>query len=106
MGGEKPPAAGKCALTIREKLPESPKKAAFALAGGGRFCYDKERFESKPAVRDKGRDTVRMKKMNFAAMIMLRKAVKPKLLWIFIAICTVGIMLVGYFFNAIQPILI
>ena len=44
--------------------------------------------------------------LSVQSMIMLRKAVKPKLLWIFIAICTVGIMLVGYFFNAIQPILI
>lgn len=44
--------------------------------------------------------------LSLPSMIMLRKAVKPKLLWIFIAICTVGIMLVGYFFNAIQPILI
>ena len=44
--------------------------------------------------------------LSLPSMIMLRKAVKPKLLWIFIAICTVGIMLVGYLFNAIQPILI
>ena len=52
----------------RKTVGISPKKAAFALAGGGRFCYDKERFESKPAVRDKGRNTVCMKKMDFAAM--------------------------------------
>ena len=44
--------------------------------------------------------------LSLPSMIMLRKAVKPKLLWIFIAICTIGIILVGYFFNAIQPILI
>ena len=44
--------------------------------------------------------------LSLPSMIMLRKAVKPKLLWIFIAICTVGIILVGYFFNAIQPVLI
>ena len=44
--------------------------------------------------------------LSLPSMIMLRKAVKPKLLWIFIAICTVGIILVGYIFNAIQPILI
>lgn len=44
--------------------------------------------------------------LSLPSMIMLRKAVKPKLLWIFTAICTVGIILVGYFFNAIQPILI
>ncbi|ERJ96080.1 putative permease, partial [Selenomonas sp. oral taxon 892 str. F0426] len=34
--------------------------------------------------------------LSLPSMIMLRKAVKPKLLWIFIAICTVGIILVGY----------
>lgn len=44
--------------------------------------------------------------LSLPSMIMLRKAVKPKLLWIFIAICTVGIILVGYFFNAVQPMLI
>lgn len=40
--------------------------------------------------------------LSLPSMIMLRKAVKPKLLGIFIAICTVGIIVVGYFFNAIQ----
>lgn len=44
--------------------------------------------------------------LSLPSMIMLCKAVKPKLLWIFIAICTIGIILVGYFFNAISPILI
>ena len=44
--------------------------------------------------------------LSLPSMIMLRKAVKPKLLGIFIAICTVGIILVGYFFNAIQYIII
>lgn len=44
--------------------------------------------------------------LSLPSMIMLRKAVKPKLLWIFIAICVIGIILVGYFFNAIQPLLI
>ena len=44
--------------------------------------------------------------LSLPSMIMLRKAVKPKLLWIFIAICTVGIILVGYLFNAIQLVLI
>lgn len=44
--------------------------------------------------------------LSLPSMIMLRKAVKPKLLGIFIAICTVGIILVGYFFNIIQNILI
>ena len=40
--------------------------------------------------------------LSLPSMIMLRKAVKPKLLGIFVAICTAGIVLVGYFFNAIQ----
>ena len=44
--------------------------------------------------------------LSLPSLIMLRKAVKAKLLGIFIAICTVGIIVVGYFFNAIQPILI
>lgn len=44
--------------------------------------------------------------LSLPSMIMLRKAVKPKLLGIFIAICTVGIIVVGYFFNAIQNILL
>ncbi|MGN0598550.1 MAG: permease [Oscillospiraceae bacterium] len=40
--------------------------------------------------------------LSLPSMIMLRKAVKPKLLGIFIVICTIGIILVGYFFNVIQ----
>ena len=44
--------------------------------------------------------------LSLPSMIMLRKAVKPKLLGIFVAICTVGIILVGYFFNLIQPMII
>ena len=44
--------------------------------------------------------------LSLPSMIMLRKAVKPKLLGIFVAVCTVGIILVGYFFNAIQYIII
>ena len=44
--------------------------------------------------------------LSLPSMIMLRKAVKPKLLGIFIAICTVGIIVVGYFFNLIQPLII
>lgn len=44
--------------------------------------------------------------LSLPSMIMLRKAVKPKLLGIFVAICTVGIILVGYFFNLIQPLII
>lgn len=44
--------------------------------------------------------------LSLPSIIMLRKAVKPKLLGIFVAICTVGIIIVGYFFNAIQHLLI
>ena len=44
--------------------------------------------------------------LSLPSMIMLRKAVKPKLLGIFIAICTIGIIIVGYFFNLIQPMII
>lgn len=40
--------------------------------------------------------------LSLPSMVMLSKAVKPKLLGIFAAICTVGIILVGYFFNVIQ----
>ena len=44
--------------------------------------------------------------LSLPSMIMLRKAVKPKLLGAFIAICSVGIILTGYFFNAIQHLLV
>ena len=44
--------------------------------------------------------------LSLPSMIMLRKAVKLKLLGIFITICTVGIIVVGYFFNAIQNIIL
>lgn len=44
--------------------------------------------------------------LSLPSMIMLRKAVKPKLLGIFVVICIVGIILVGYFFNLIQPLII
>ena len=44
--------------------------------------------------------------LSLPSIIMLRKAVKPKLLAIFVGICTIGIIIVGYFFNAIQNILI
>ena len=40
--------------------------------------------------------------LSLPSMIMLRKAVKPKLLALFIAICAVGIIIVGYFFNFLQ----
>ena len=44
--------------------------------------------------------------LSLPSMIMLRKAVKPKLLGTFVSICTVGIIVVGYFFNAIQFLLV
>lgn len=37
--------------------------------------------------------------LSFPSMIMLRKAVKPKLLGVFIAVCVSGIVIVGYLFN-------
>lgn len=44
--------------------------------------------------------------LSLPSMIMLRKAVKPKLLALFIGICTVGIIVVGYFFNFLQPFIV
>ncbi len=44
--------------------------------------------------------------LSLPSIIMLKKAVKPKLLGIFVAICTIGIVIVGYFFNQIQYLLI
>ncbi len=43
--------------------------------------------------------------LSLPSMIMLRKAVKPKLLGVFVTICTIGIIVVGYFFNAIHFLL-
>ncbi len=44
--------------------------------------------------------------LSLPSMIMLRKAVKPKLLALFIGICTVGITIVGYVFNALQAFIV
>lgn len=44
--------------------------------------------------------------LSLPSMIMLKKAVKPKLLALFIGICAIGIILVGYFFNFLQPFII
>ena len=44
--------------------------------------------------------------LSLPSIIMLRKAVKPKLLALFIAICTAGIIIVGYLFNILQPFII
>lgn len=44
--------------------------------------------------------------LSLPSMIMLRKAIKPRLLTVFIGICTFGIILVGYIFNIFQYIFI
>ena len=44
--------------------------------------------------------------LSLPSMIMLKKAVKPRLLALFIAICTIGIIIVGYLFNAFYYLLI
>ena len=44
--------------------------------------------------------------LSLPSLIMLRKAVKPRLLGLFIGICTAGIIIVGYLFNTFQYILI
>ncbi len=44
--------------------------------------------------------------LSLPSMIMLKKAIKPKLLGVFIGICTIGIIIVGYLFNAIQYLLV
>lgn len=40
--------------------------------------------------------------LSLPSMIMLRKAIKVRLLGIFIAICSIGIIVVGYLFNLFQ----
>lgn len=44
--------------------------------------------------------------LSLPSMIMLRKAVKPKLLALFIAVCTAGIIIVGYLFNVLQTLIV
>ncbi len=44
--------------------------------------------------------------LSLPSIIMLRRAVKPKLLAIFITICTVGMIIVGYLFNIFSAFLI
>lgn len=44
--------------------------------------------------------------LSLPSMIMLRKAVKPRLLALFIGICAVGIIAVGYLFNVFQFLLL
>ena len=44
--------------------------------------------------------------LSLPSMILLSKVVKPKLLAIFVAIVSIGILIIGYLFNAISFILI
>ena len=44
--------------------------------------------------------------LSLPSLIMLKKAVKPKLLAVFIGICTAGIVIVGYLFNTFQYLFI
>lgn len=44
--------------------------------------------------------------LSLPSLVMLRKAVKPKLLALFIGICTGGIVLVGYLFNIFHYFLV
>ena len=44
--------------------------------------------------------------LSLPSLIMLKKAVKPKLLFLFIAICVFGIIAVGYLFNAFSYVFI
>ncbi|MFI3173598.1 MAG: permease [Bacillota bacterium] len=44
--------------------------------------------------------------LSLPSLIMLKKAVKPKLLSVFVGICTFGIVAVGYLFNYLQEFLI
>ncbi|MDD4077366.1 MAG: permease [Bacilli bacterium] len=43
--------------------------------------------------------------LSIPSMVMLRKAVKPRLLVLFIGICTIGIIIVGYIFNILQGLI-
>ena len=40
--------------------------------------------------------------LSLPSLIMLKKAIKPRLLVTFIIICTIGIILIGYLFNLLQ----
>ncbi|MBO6101213.1 MAG: permease [Spirochaetaceae bacterium] len=42
--------------------------------------------------------------LSLPSLIMLKKAIKTKLLVIFVSICVVGIIIVGYFFNTFEAI--
>ncbi|MBP5439036.1 MAG: permease [Treponema sp.] len=42
--------------------------------------------------------------LSLPSLIMLKKAIKTKLLVVFVSICVIGIILVGYFFNVFQTL--
>ena len=44
--------------------------------------------------------------LSFPSLVMLGKAIKPRLLVLFTVVCTVGIILIGYLFNALSVFLI
>ena len=44
--------------------------------------------------------------LSLPSMIMLKKAIKTKLLGVFIVVCIVGIIIVGYLFNLFQGIIL
>ena len=44
--------------------------------------------------------------LSLPSMVMLGKAIKPRLLWLFAGICTVGIIIVGYAFNFLELFLV
>ena len=44
--------------------------------------------------------------LSLPSLIMLKKAIKPRLLGTFVAICTAGIIIVGYLFNIMQSFLV
>ena len=44
--------------------------------------------------------------LSLPSMIMLKKAVKTELLGVFVAICTIGIIVIGYLFNLFQNFII
>ena len=44
--------------------------------------------------------------LSLPSLILLKKAIRPRLMAVFIAICVAGIILVGYGFNLLQTILL
>ncbi|MGX8832740.1 permease [Amedibacillus sp. YH-ame10] len=44
--------------------------------------------------------------LSLPSIIMLKKALKPKLLILFVSICTIGIIIIGYLFNVFHTFLV